>query len=749
MDWCLIADIDGTLATLWMIVSVAVGLGLVIFVHELGHFLAAKACGVKVEKFYIGFDIPLGMLPSTLLKFRRGETEYGIGILPLGGYVKMLGQDDNPRNQARENERIKIRQGTPAGAEGGGPSAAAAVATAEAAAGADQASLGAGEFAWDPRSYPAKPVWQRMIIISAGVIMNLIFAVIFAALAYRQGVSYTPCIVGGTAPGNPAWVRGLNAGDKIIQIGRHGQRDEQLRFDKDLVTDVLLNGVSHPMHLLVRRAGQSDPEWISLTPTDRLADYHRPASLGIRAAASTVVDVVLPAAAGSSQDPGYRDLRPGDEIVAVDGEPLFRDPQTGLIFDHELDRHLARKMKEPIKLTVRRQAKQAETAGAAVAAAPAQTLEVTLPPTPLRMTGLVMKIGKVVGVREGSPAEKAGFRTGDVLERMEGEDIGDAVTLAQRLLERVGREVEFEVQRDGAKATLRATPAAPAAFRDGCIYGYGAPLGLESLGLAFQLTNEVADVVPGSPAHKEHLQKGDRITSVTLIKDGEELPDPIPLMESKSWWSRRWRKLWVASAEEAEKDLPNWYFVHTLLNMEPDLDLKLTYRRGPGSDSDRTVTLHPLDSDRFFYPARRFGTTAVSFVRTAESWSEAWALGYAETEVSVKTVVAFLQRLCTGNISFTNLGGPILIVRAAGSEASEGVPRLLVFLTLLSANLAVLNFLPIPALDGGHMLFLAAEGIRGKPVNERLQVTLTLIGVGCLLSLMVLVFGLDIQRLFF
>ena len=58
------------------------------------------------------------------------------------------------------------------------------------------------------------------------------------------------------------------------------------------------------------------------------------------------------------------------------------------------------------------------------------------------------------------------------------------------------------------------------------------------------------------------------------------------------------------------------------------------------------------------------------------------------------------------------------------------------------------NFLPIPALDGGHMLFLAAEWIRGKPLNERLQVTLTLIGVGCLLSLMVLVFTLDIQRFF-
>ncbi len=121
-----------------------------------------------------------------------------------------------------------------------------------------------------------------MIIISAGVVMNLIFAVIFAAIAYSQGVSYMPCLVGGTAPGDPAWVGGMNAGDKILQIGRHGRPDEQLRFDKDLMIDVTLNGAKHPLDLLVRRAGQEEPEWLSLTPTDRLADFDRPATLGVR-----------------------------------------------------------------------------------------------------------------------------------------------------------------------------------------------------------------------------------------------------------------------------------------------------------------------------------------------------------------------------------------------------------------------------------------------------------------------------------
>ena len=91
---------------------VALGIGLVIFVHELGHFVAAKTFGVKCEKFYVGFDVPIRLgpikFPRTLGKFRYGETEYGIGIVPLGGYVKMLGQDDDPRKQEEEAKRIEV-----------------------------------------------------------------------------------------------------------------------------------------------------------------------------------------------------------------------------------------------------------------------------------------------------------------------------------------------------------------------------------------------------------------------------------------------------------------------------------------------------------------------------------------------------------------------------------------------------------------------------------------------------------------
>src|SRR5215212_11884224 len=116
--------------------GVAAGLTFVIFVHELGHFLVAKACGVKCEKFYVGFDflefkIPFTnwKIPRSLLKFQWGETEYGIGSLPLGGYVKMLGQDDDPRNAEHEAARIR------AAAPHADPARVEAIATGKAAEG--------------------------------------------------------------------------------------------------------------------------------------------------------------------------------------------------------------------------------------------------------------------------------------------------------------------------------------------------------------------------------------------------------------------------------------------------------------------------------------------------------------------------------------------------------------------------------------------------------------------------------------
>ena len=743
MGWFLIADLSGLLSTLWMIGSVAAGLGLVIFVHELGHFLAAKACGVKCEKFYIGFDIPLRLgpikLPSSLCKFRWGETEYGVGILPLGGYVKMLGQDDDPRNQARENERVRVLKQRQEDAPLTADDSAVGQRTVHADSTHVNRARPEGEeddFELDPRSFPAKPVWQRMIIISAGVVMNLISAVIFAAIAYQMGVSYTPCVLGGTAPGDPAWVEGIQPGDKIVQIGRVGwfgrklQPDPYLRFDKDLMINVTLNGADRPMDLLIRPAGKSENEWVEISPSGRLKDSERPATLGVRPAYTTVLDKEFPCDPECKDEEGYAQLVGGDEIIAVDGQVLPRDAETGVIYEYHLEAYLAQHMTDPVTLTVQRKPNATSGQVEEQAAVTPTQLEVTLPPNRLRTLGLIMRVGPIVGVRTGTPADRAGFRAGDVLVAADGQDVGDPFTLAQRLLPSVGEEVEFVVRRGeaGEQVTLQATLEPPRSYVNN--FGPGSPVALDCLGIAFEIENVVHAVVPESPAASQGLQAGDKILAVEFLVDGSVSGEPISLVKEDS--------------DGNEQDLPNWAYVHSAMNLLCDSDLVMTYRR---DGSEQTVTATPEYSDRWFHPSRRLNTTPLSLVRTAATWSEAFALGYRETKVSLKQVAVVLQRLFTGQISYKSMGGPIMIARAAGAEASRGIARLLVFLTFLSANLAILNFLPIPALDGGHMVFLAAEGIRGKPVNERLQVALTLIGVGCLLSLMVLVFALDIHRL--
>src|SRR6476620_7912675 len=218
IDFASIASMIG------IILKVAVGLGGVIFVHELGHFLVALACGVKVEKFMIGFDIG-----SYKLSWRRGETEYGIGILPLGGYVKMLGQDDDPAHIKEQMEKSQVDVHS---------------ANAKAIKGPN------GEkYYVDRRSYLAKSVPQRMAIISAGVIMNVIFAFIFATVAYGMGVPYQPSIVSNTTPGLPAWRAGIEPGDEIIEFGKH----KNPSFTQ-LLGSVTLGDKINGIHCVVRRA---------------------------------------------------------------------------------------------------------------------------------------------------------------------------------------------------------------------------------------------------------------------------------------------------------------------------------------------------------------------------------------------------------------------------------------------------------------------------------------------------------------
>ena len=191
-------------AALLRTLQVALGIGMVIFVHEAGHFLAARWCGVRVEVFSLGFGPPL-------LSFRRGSTTYQLALVPFGGYVRMAGEGALPGSKPAPDE------------------------------------LG------------AKSVGARFFVYSGGVLMNLVFALVAFPIAYSFGVPITRPVIGTPVPGGGAWAAGIPAGSELLEVGGAPLRDFE-----DLVGAVALNGaraveVTYRSPQGVTRTTQVDP----------------------------------------------------------------------------------------------------------------------------------------------------------------------------------------------------------------------------------------------------------------------------------------------------------------------------------------------------------------------------------------------------------------------------------------------------------------------------------------------------------
>lgn len=164
------------------IAATIVCLGVLIFVHELGHFLAAKSVDIEVSRFSIGFG-------PKIVGFTRGETEYVISAFPLGGYVKMEGMVGEEITEHLEGGETEKRE----------PS---------------------------PRDFDAKPLWARFYVIIAGVAMNTVFAILaFAIIAGVNGINVP--VVGAVAEEGPAAAAGLRPGDVIVSV--EGRRVQDFR----------------------------------------------------------------------------------------------------------------------------------------------------------------------------------------------------------------------------------------------------------------------------------------------------------------------------------------------------------------------------------------------------------------------------------------------------------------------------------------------------------------------------------------
>lgn len=200
---------DALLTTLSSIFWVAVVLGILVFVHELGHFLAARFFGMRVNAFSLGFA-------PNLFRKKIGDTEYRLGAIPLGGYVQIAGMVD-------ESLDVEGLASEP-----------------------------------QPDEYRSKPVWQRLVVITAGVIFNLILAfLVYSGLAMAYPRVFTPAenVTLDVAEGSIAHAMGLRSGDRIVGVnGREVEAFEEA-FDPNALTagrlrlDVRREGVPEPVAL--------------------------------------------------------------------------------------------------------------------------------------------------------------------------------------------------------------------------------------------------------------------------------------------------------------------------------------------------------------------------------------------------------------------------------------------------------------------------------------------------------------------
>lgn len=226
-------------------------------------------------------------------------------------------------------------------------------------------------------------------------------------------------------------------------------------------------------------------------------------------------------------------------------------------------------------------------------------------------------------------------------------------------------------------------------------------------------TTQIGDVVPDFPAAKAGIQKGDLIVSI----DGHTVEN----------WTEFARRI----KESAGRAIT--------IRLQRD-------------NRDMEVTVQPVKKEETdaFGDKREIWFIGISpqdsFVRVAP-WSAVGQAFYKTGEYSVVTLVA-LYKMIAGDLSPKNLGGPLLIAQMAGQQAREGPASFFFFVAVLSINLGVLNLLPIPVLDGGHMLFFLLEGILGRPVSLKQRERAQQVGIVILLMVMAYAFYNDIARFF-
>jgi regulator of sigma E protease len=686
---------------LWPILLFIFGLGFVIFVHELGHFTVAKAVGIRVEQFALGFG-------PRLFGFRRGETDYRVNALPMGGYVKMAGQEDF-------------------GALG------------------DQDER-------DPRSFANKPVSARLAVISAGVVMNALLAAALFVVVCLAGIRFPAPVVGGTLLGSPAadakihWLgmdheasrssdapprpvssdpdvsTGLKPGDRILEVD--GKRITQFA---QLAAMAVLAEPNQDFRMIIERETKAGfkrgTTKIAVMP---LAGH---LGFGISPAMSTVFGSL-----GNyiADDP----FKTGDRLLAVDGRKIRHHWDIPSIEDgldgREATITVLRSSKE-VNVGIRPALRinegmfflkdGARVSGRIVAYKSKEgDIVVRLPngrekhmllsdavwparDEILDILGLVSRL-KISGVIKESPAFKAGLKPGDIILEYAGRPLPTMKAFRDTTREIAEGGGTIMIERNGRR--LPPIAIHPVNHDGRIVVGIAAG--------ADQMNPIVAAVRSGSPAAAAGIAPGDIFTKVT---DGK---------------------------------VDNWIEFFNALKALPGRELSLSVAHGdPVERKVRIGTLTPSVFDpqnyRFvlFPGPREFTILMGQTVKKNPFAAVLW--GFRETWNFIAMTYASLAGTFRGTISYKEFSGPVGIGSMAIQAGRAGVIDFIYFMAIVSVSLAVLNFLPLPVVDGGYVVFLLIEKVRGKPLSPRVQNTIAMVGWAFLISFFVLLTWHDIMRI--
>jgi regulator of sigma E protease len=729
------------LVSIYHLFLIVLGFGALIFVHELGHFLAAKWAGIRTEAFAVGMG-PVAIayrkgigirFGSTAKEYEKrvreaiitdqvsraplketsgppleelyrvgdriglGETEYSLRWLPIGGFVKMLGQEDANPNYVSK----------------------------------------------DPHSYQNCPISKRMVVVSAGVIMNILLAIVLFVVAFMVGVRFEAPIVGDVADNMPA---GRTVADNAAQLGITEPGlipgDEVLAIDGDparTFADIQIASAMSkpgvPLKVVVEREGYKEPLRFTLLPeTDPTS---RLLSLGILPGSSSrltkgrvgAIDVQEALEQTGLAEQG---VKAGMQLVAAEGEAVRTFEQFARI--------LKAKDGEAVLTQWQVLDEQDNPMGPSVEATieASPEFQVLLHPElsddgvrdyELGLIGL-SPVAKITSLIKGS--ENVGIlEPGDVVLRVNDVVAPLLQQIKQEVRQNAGETVRLLVMRGSERKDVTANVSRNGQVGVGLSYAFDLPniaAPMTRLGVPANGADDDAGLsksIP-SPIASLNLMPGDRIVAI----DGREVTEWTDVREALRAAVANYDK---DAGVEVELIVERLFWEsapeHHMLALSPEWCAKID-QLGWESSVPRYI-FEPLQTT----------------LSAEGNPIKAVAMGVRETHKLVLLVYLTIDRLVRGSVGVEQLRGPVGIVDLGSKIVPQGAMYFLFFLGMISVNLAVINFLPLPIVDGGLFLYLIYEKVKGQPPPIAFQNVATLIGLALIGTVFLVTFYNDVMRL--